>query len=123
MDFKEVEEVVQNFFDADYARDVSRLDTIFLEGSEFFGFDNNGRLIRKTGKEFVNGFRNTDSNHLDYPKYNEIISLDFASENTAVVRTKMRVRNTMYSDILCLMNIEGTWGIVAKIASGVPIEN
>jgi hypothetical protein len=122
MNRSDVEKVVNEFFDADYVRDADRLDKIFHEGSEFFALSKEGVLIRRTGKEFVNGFRNPGATHQEYPRFNEILSIDFTGENTAVARTKMRVGNTMYTDILCLMCINGVWGIIAKIASGVPIE-
>jgi len=127
MDRTDVEKVIYEFFEADYIRDADRLDAVFHEKSEFFGFDKDGGLVRRTGKEFVNGFRRSGADagaaqQPDYPRLNEILSIDFTGENAAVARTKMRVRNTLFTDIMCLMRIDGAWSIVAKIASGVPIE-
>jgi hypothetical protein len=124
MDRKEIENVIQTFFNADYAHDVAKMATIFHKGSEFFEIDQDGSLIRKSGEAFVQGLppSATDESGKVYPRVNEILSIDFTGENAAVARTKMRVRNTLYTDILCFMRLNGSWGIVAKIASGVPAE-
>ena len=126
MDRTEIEKVIYEFFESDYLRDADRMDVLFHEESEFFEFNKGGTLVKKTGKEFVNGFRSsgaaaTGASQPKYPQMNEILSIDFTGENTAVARTRMRVKDTLFTDILCFMRINGVWGIIAKVASGVPI--
>jgi len=40
------------------------------------------------------------------------------SEKTA--RVSLRVRDTLFTDILSFIKINGTWKIMAKVLSGVP---
>ena len=125
MNRNEVEQVIQDFFDADYAGDADRMAISFHDDAEFFEYNAKRDALRKmSGAAFVDGFRNKpdDAPPPDYPRFNEILSIDFTGENTAVARTRMRVRNMMFTDILCLMRINGVWGIIVKIASGVPVE-
>ncbi|MCL1913749.1 MAG: nuclear transport factor 2 family protein [Eubacteriaceae bacterium] len=121
MDRKEIETVIQSFFDADYERDADKMEAVFHEGSEFFELGKDGVLVKRSGKEFAGGMRRFAGIQADYPRAEEILSIEFTGENTAVARTRMRVRNTLFTDILCLMRLDGKWGIIAKIASGVPI--
>ena len=79
MERSEAEKVVQGFLDASYARDWQAMETIFHDGFEFFGHDENGALRKSSKEEFVSGYRAraSDDSWPYYPSYNEIISLDF----------------------------------------------
>ena len=124
MDRKEIESVIQNFFDASYAADPEKMADVFHSEMQFFGFDKDGELVKKSKDSFVDGYRANakDPSWPDFPRVNEIISIDFTGENTAVARTKVRIRKTLYTDIFCFMRLKGEWRIIAKIASGVAIE-
>jgi hypothetical protein len=121
---QEIEAVVQRFFDASYAADPVKMETVFHDGFQFFGFDADKNLVKRDKEQFVEGYRRNskDSSWPDYPRVNEIVSIDFTGENTAVARTKIRIRSTLYTDIFCFMRIGGEWRIISKVAAGVPIE-
>ena len=121
MDREAVEKVIQTFFDASYEGDGEKMAATFHKGSEYFGFDENGGLHKMSGEEFLAPIRKYGK-PAEYPRVSEILSIDFGRENTAVVRTRIRVFDTMYNDIMTLMYLDGKWGIVAKVASGVPID-
>jgi uncharacterized protein (TIGR02246 family) len=124
MDRKEIEQVIQRFFDASYAADPEKMATVFHSEMQFFGFDAEGGLVKKSKDSFVDGYRANakDPNWPGFPRVNEVISIDFTGENTAVSRTKVRIRNRLYTDIFCFMKLNGEWRIIAKVASGVAIE-
>ena len=124
MDRSGVEQVVQGFLDANYARDWEKVNTIFHDDFEFFVHDENGGLRKRSKAEYVGSVRANaaDESWPYYPSYNEILSIDFTGENTAVARTKLRIKNKIYTDILCLMRLDGVWGIIAKVAASAPIE-
>jgi len=119
----EVEKVVQGFLDASYARDWKAMELIFHDGFQFFGHDENGALRKRSKEEFIGGYRANaaDESWPYYPCFNEIISVDFTGENTAVARTKLRIKDRIYTDILCLMRLDGAWGIIAKVAASEPV--
>lgn len=124
MEHSEAEKVVQGFLDASYARDWQAMETIFHDGFEFFGHDENGALQKRSKEEFVGGYRAraSDESWPYYPSYNEIISLDFTGEDTAVARTKLRIQDRIFTDILCVMRVNGVWGIIAKVPTSKPVE-
>jgi uncharacterized protein (TIGR02246 family) len=123
MERKDIEQVIQRFFDASYAADPVRMETVFHDDFSFFGFDGEGKLVKRTKDQFVEGYRNNakDPTWPDFPRVNEIVSIDFTGENTAVSRTKVRIRNTLYTDIFCFMRLNREWRIISKVATGVPI--
>lgn len=120
-----VEEVVQGFLDASYARDWEKMQVLFHDGFQFFGHDQHGALRKQTKEEFVGGYRAraADKSWAYYPSYNEILSVDFTSERTAVARTKLRIQDRIYTDILSLISLNGAWGIIAKVAASEPIQD
>ncbi len=124
MDRKAIERVIQNFFDASYAADPEKMSGVFHSEMQFFGFDRDGNLVKRSKDSFVDGYRANakDPAWPDFPRVNEILSIDFTGENTAVSRTRVRIRNTLYTDIFCFMRLGGEWRIIAKVASGVPVE-
>ena len=61
-------------------------------------------------------------NKTGYPRHDEILSIDFTGENTAVARVKIRVEDTLYTDILSFLRLDGKWGVMAKVFAGVPAE-
>lgn len=123
-DRKQIENVIQTFFDASYAADPEKMSTVFHSEFQFFGFDANGNLVKRSKDSFLDGYRANakDPTWPDFPRVNEVVSIDFTGENTAVTRTKIRIRKTLYTDIFCFMRFGGEWRVVAKIASGVPAE-
>lgn len=123
-DRREIEAVIQTFFDASYAADPEKMATVFHDEFQFFGFDKEGNLAKKNKESFVDGYRANakDPSWPDFPRVNEVISIDFTGENTAVTRTKVRIRKTLFTDIFCFMRLGGEWRIIAKVAAGVPAE-
>jgi uncharacterized protein (TIGR02246 family) len=123
MDRQAIECVIQNFFDASYAADPEKMAGVFHSEMQFFGFDREGGLVKKSKDSFVDGYRQNakDPAWPDFPRVNEILSIDFTGDNTAVSRTRVRIRNTLFTDIFCFMRINGEWRIIAKVASGVPV--
>ena len=124
MDRKEIENVIQRFFDASYAADPEKMATVFHSEFQFFGFDKDGNLVKKSKDSFLDGYRANakDPTWPDFPRVNEIISIDFTGENAAVSRTKVRIRNTLYTDIFSFMRLNGEWRIISKVAAGVAID-
>lgn len=123
MERKKIEKLIWTFFDASYAGDLDTMAACFHPGSEYLGFNPDGSLEKMSGEAFIAGLRvmSAKGPRPEYPRVNEILSIDFTSENAAVARTKIRVMDTLYTDILCFMRLNGKWGIIAKIPSGVPV--
>ena len=61
------------------------------------------------------------SSHLPQAGRNHLHRL--TGEHIAVARVKLRVGNTLYTDVLSFMELDEKWAVIAKVLSGVPIES
>ena len=119
-----IKEVVQNYFDGSYFADGTKLDKAFHSVAHIYGLSGDGTLIDWHRDEFVAnvGRARPEGFKRDYDQDDEILSIDFTGENTAYAKVRLRVGMTMYTDILCLLCLDGKWGIIAKMLSGETIE-
>ena len=119
MDSNEIKEVIQTYFDASYESDGGKIAQVFHANAHIYGHSEDGSLEDMDKAAFVNLVgAHGQSATPGFPRYNEIISIDFTGENTAAARVKLRVFDTIYTDILCFMRIGGTWGVISKVMSG-----
>ena len=123
MDDNGIKEVIQKYFDASYADDGDAMGETFHDAANLYSLDDDGMLVVWPKEYFVNlvNSHDTDPANPGYPRDAEILSIDFTSENTAVARVKLRVRETLFTDILSFMRIDGQWAIIAKVFAGVPV--
>ena len=112
------------YFDASYDNDGEKMIQVFHRVAHVYSRGEDGRLSDMDRDAFTNRVGSGKDNAAKdkYPRYNEILSIDFTGENAAVARVKIRVRNTIFTDILSFIRFEGKWVIISKLASGVPAE-
>ena len=124
MDSNEIKEVIQMYFDASYESNGEKMARVFHEPAHIYGHGEDGSLDDMSKDFFVKlvGTPRPDAPATGYPRQDEILSIDFTGENTAVARVKLRVGNILFTDMLCFMRLNGNWGIISKVCSGVPIE-
>ena len=124
MDTTKIKAAAQTYLDACYESDGDKFREVFHENAHVYGFNEKGELSDRTKDEFI-GFvegRKTPSYKPSFPRQEEILSIEFADDKTAVVRLKVRVMNMMFSDILGFMCLDGKWKIISKLYTGAPIE-
>ena len=123
MDDKPIKAVLQDYFDGCYDASFEKLDRAFHKGAHIYGVGEDGTLADTERDVFVArvGAPRPEGFQRDYPRADEVLSIDFTGENTAVARVKLRVGKTLFTDILCVICLEGKWGIIAKVLSGEPI--
>ena len=124
MDSTEIKGVIQTYFDASFESSGEKMAKVFHDAAHIYGHGENGALNDMDKEFFVNlvGTPRHDSPESEYPRQDEILSIDFTGENTAVARVKLRVRNILFTDMLCFMRLNGKWGVISKVFSGVPVE-
>jgi hypothetical protein len=124
MDITEIKGIIQTYFDASFESSGEKMAQVFHDAAHIYGHGENGALIDMDKEFFVNlvGTPRPDSPESVYPRQDEILSIDFTGENTAVARVKLRVRNILFTDMLCFMRLNGKWGVISKVFSGVPVE-
>ena len=124
MDSTEIRGVIQTYFDASFESSGEKIAQVFHDAAHIYGHGENSALNDMEKSFFVNlvGTPRPDVPGSDYPRQDEILSIDFTGENTAVARVKLRVGNTLFTDMLCFMRLNGKWGVISKVFSGVPID-
>ena len=124
MDDKEIRELIQMYFDACYEGSGEKMARVFHDAAHIYGHDENGAFTDMDKNFFVGlvGSVRTDAPKTEYPRQNEILAIDFTGDNTAVARVKVRVFNTLFTDMLCFMRLGGKWSVISKVYSGVNVE-
>jgi len=124
MDDSKIREVIQTYFDASFEGSAEKMDRVFHGAAHIYGIDKAGALNDMPRDHFVKmvGAHRTEGQAPAFPRQDEILSVDFTGEFTAVARVKLRVGKTLFTDMLCFMYLEGRWGVIAKVFSGVAVE-
>ena len=124
MDSAEIRGIIQTYFDASYESSGEKMAMVFHGAAHVYGLGENGVLADMDKDSFVKlvGTPRPGAPASGYPRQDEIISIDFTGDNTAVARVRLRVATTLFTDMLCFMRIDGKWGVISKVFSGVPAE-
>jgi len=117
---KDIEQLIQVYFDANFEADAAKIASVLHEQAHVYGHDDIGALVDMDKSSFV-ALIDSLSPHPEVPRQDELISLDFIGDHAAVARVSIRVENIIYTDTLNFMYLDGKWGIVSKIYSGVPV--
>ena len=120
MDSSEIKSVIQTYFDASYENNEEKMMDALSDSAHVYGHDENGALRDWDKKTFIKIVG--DKSRSGYPRLNEILGIDFTGENTAVARVKLRVGDTIFTDVLSFIRIDGKWSIISKLLSGVPVD-
>lgn len=122
MDTTAIRDLIQMYFDASFEGSGEKMDRSFHQGAHIYGLDQEGKITARTRDEFVARVGTPRDDRPVYERQDEIISIEFTGANTAVALVRLRVANTIYTDVLSLLCVDGQWGIIAKMLSGVPAE-
>ena len=124
MDSSEIREIIQTYFDASYESSSEKMAKVFHDAAHIYGHGENGVLSDSPKDSFVNmvGSVMPGAPKPEYPRSDEILSIDFTGENTAVARVALRVGNIMFTDMLCFMRLGGKWGVISKVYSAALAE-
>ena len=120
MDNKGIKEAIQIYFDATNVSSAELMAEVFHDIAHLYqpGEDNG---VLDWDKDFFMGIMDSGEPVPPDKIVNEILAIDYTSEETAVVRLKVRVRDMIYTDILSFIRLNGRWWIIAKLAAGVQI--
>ena len=106
--------VVQRYFDLMYDSDVARFDRVFRASAQLHGF-RDGQMTMwpaQTFKEILAGRPSPQAQNA--PREEEILLVDFASADQALVKVRVRIAAVVFVDYLVYHRIDGDWLITAK---------
>ena len=119
MDTMQVKEMLKKYFDAFYEVNVKELSRLFHDAAHLYSHDENGALEdinKETFMEIISSFR-PNSEIPKFTRNDEILAIDFISNDVAVARVRLRFSNSICTDILSLMRLNGEWKIVCVLDS------
>jgi hypothetical protein len=122
MNHSEIKKALQDYFDGSYEGSGEKLAKVFHAAAHIYGIGEGGTLIDWPRDKFIERVESHKSEKPDFPRQDEILSIDFTGDNTAVVRVKLRLHKTLFTDMLCFVRLEGKWGIISKVFSAAPAE-
>jgi hypothetical protein len=122
MDTTEIKKAIQLYFDGAYEGNGDKIAEVFHDAAHVYGHAEDGSLADTPKDAFVSRVASRPADAPAFPREDEILSIDFISEDTAVVRIKIRVHSRRFTDILCFMKLNGKWCIISKVFSGETIE-
>lgn len=104
---------VRRYFDLMYDADVSRFDAVFRSSAQLHGFRNGEMVVWPAGtyKDVLASRPSPKS--LQAPREEEILLVDFASADQAIVKVRVRINATVFVDYLSYHR-DGDWRITAK---------
>jgi len=123
MDTSEIKSVIQNYFNACFESSGERFREVFHDAAHIYSGGEGGALNDRDREAFISYVeaRKSSGPTPDFPRQEEILSIDFVDENTAVARVKVRVGGMLFTDILSFIRFDGKWMIISKVYSGVPV--
>ena len=120
MDRKEIELLIQDYFDASYESDGQKIGPVFHDAAHIYRRAEDGTLMDVDKDAFIERVSSGKA-YESYPRQDEIISIEFTGDYSAVAIVKLRVRETMFTDILAFIKLQDKWSVIAKLASAAPV--
>jgi len=114
LDVAGLTDAVRRYFDLMYDSDVTRFDRVFRPTAQLHGF-REGQMTMwpaATFKEIIAARPSPQSQKA--PREEEILLIDFASADQALVKVRVRINAIVFVDHLIYHRIDGEWLITAK---------
>lgn len=111
---QEVEAAVRRYFDLMYDCDVSKFDSVFRDTAQLHGF-RQGQMTMWPAPQYKTILSERQSpKSIGAPREEEILMLDFASDNQALAKVKVLINTSVFIDYLTFHKIDGQWVITSK---------
>jgi hypothetical protein len=107
-------QAVKRYFDLMYDSDVSRFDRVFRSTAQLHGI-RHGEMRLLTAQAYRDALARTPSpRSQNAPRQEEILLMDVASRNQALVKVRVRINAILYVDYLSYHRVDGDWLITSK---------
>ena len=107
-------QAVRRYFDLMYDSDVSRFDRVFRSTAQLHGV-RHGEMRLLTAQAYRDALARTPSpRSQNAPRHEEILLMDVASRDQALVKVRVRINAILYVDYLSYHRVYGDWLITSK---------
>jgi Putative lumazine-binding len=107
-------DAVERYFETMFDSDVARFDEVFAPTAQLHGL-RDGQIRILTAAEYRRLLGSTPSpKSKNSSRQQEILLIDFASPDQAMVKLRVRIDTILYLDYLAFHMIAGAWRVTAK---------
>jgi len=113
--FAQVTEALMTYFDGLYHCDSKILAKVFHPEAHYFTATEGKLLHYDMGQYFPVVDQRVSPASKNEPRFDRIISIEFAGPVTAFARVECAIRPRFFQDLLTFVFLDGRWQIVAKV--------
>ena len=107
-------QAVKRYFDLMYDSDVQHFDRVFRPTAQLHGV-RHGEMRLLTAQAYRDALvRAPSPKSQNAPRHEEILLMDVASRDQALVKVRVRINAILYVDYLSYHRIDGDWLITSK---------
>ena len=113
--FAEITAALSDYFDGLYHSDAAKLARVF-HPTALYACATGGTLVRlKMDEYFPIVARRPSPASRGEPRYDRVISIEFAGPVTAIARVECAIAPKFFTDLLTLVYLDDRWQIMSKI--------
>jgi Putative lumazine-binding len=105
---------VDAYFETMFDADLGRFDRLFAPTATLHGLRDGALRVLPAAEYRRLLVSNPSPKSKNAPRQQEILLLDFASPEQALVKVRVRIAEILYVDYLSFHRIDGTWRVTAK---------
>ena len=107
-------QAVKRYFDLMYDSDVQHFDRVFRSTAQLHGV-RHGEMRLLTAQAYRDALvRAPSPKSQNAPRHEELLLMDVASRDQALVKVRVRINAILYVDYLSYHRIDGDWLITSK---------
>ncbi len=107
-------DAVRRYLDLMYTIDLAQFDRVFAPTVQLHGFRDGAMTVWPAADYRAVLAKRTAPSSIGAPRQEEILLIDFASDDQALVKVRVRIDRTLYVDHLIWHRLDGGWRITAK---------
>jgi Putative lumazine-binding len=105
---------VEAYFETMFDADLERFDRLFAPTAILHGLRDGALRVLPVGDYRNLLASNPSPKAKNAPRQQEILMLDIAAPEQALVKVRVRIDQVLYVDYLCFHRVGGTWRLTAK---------
>ena len=114
-DIKQIEAVLQTYFDGLYEGDVGKLASAFHETADLRSVASDGSLAVVPRAQWLDGVKSRASaKSQGLERKDWVVSIDRSGPGTAFAKVQCQIPPRYFTDYLSLAKVGGQWKVVAK---------
>lgn len=114
-DLKDIEAVLQAYFDGMYEGDTAKLAAAFHDSADLRSVDADGALAVLPRAAWLDAVKNRPSAaSRNLPRRDFVVSIDRSSPNTAFAKVHCQIPPRYFTDYLVLTKLRDGWKVVSK---------